>query len=191
MFTTTFLASILAFSAAATAAPVAERQTTLSPWQVTGVAIFTPSGRPGTYPWPTITANVTDPNALVLGTSPADGSEVSLPAGGLAINCQAKWLSGTEPTNHIWPCDAAGDGYWALEVLPGTSGFTSTNFDLKFTRVAETLYLGSSYKKTFAGQGHFSLDTNLGGQCGGSGVCFWGLKAGSNPVLVQQAEVAA
>jgi hypothetical protein len=46
---TTMLASILAFSAAATAAPLVERQTALSPWQVTGLAINTPSGRPGSW----------------------------------------------------------------------------------------------------------------------------------------------
>jgi len=43
------LASILAFSAAATAAPLVERQTALLPWQVTGLAINTPSGRPGSW----------------------------------------------------------------------------------------------------------------------------------------------
>jgi hypothetical protein len=46
---TTMLASILAFSAAATAAPLVERQAALSPWEVTGLAINTPSGRPGSW----------------------------------------------------------------------------------------------------------------------------------------------
>jgi hypothetical protein len=189
---TTMLASILAFSAAATAVPLVERQTTLAPWKVTGVAIGTPAGRPGSYPWATITANVTDPNAIVLGTSP-EGDEVSLPAGALAVNCQAKWFTAddtTEPTNHIWPCDPSGegDGYWTLEVVD-TPGWSTTNLDLKFTRVADTIYRGSEYKKTFTATGHFEIGKNLGGQCGSSGVCYWGLKAGSNPVSIQPTEV--
>jgi len=185
------IASILAFTATATAAPFTARDT-LQPWQVSGVAVFSPSGRPGQYPWPTITANVTDPNEILLGTA-EDGTPVTLPAGSVAANCEAKWLTGTEPTNHFWPCDASGegDGYWFMEVVAGANGFSSTNFDLKFTRVAQTLYRGSSYTKKFEGEGHFEIGQNLGGSCGGSGVCFWGLKPENSPFPVQQEEVAA
>ena len=188
MFTTAIVSSILAFSASALAAPLSERQTTLSPWQVTGVGVFTPSGRPESYPWSTITVNASDPNELNLGTGP-DGSPVTVPAGGQALNCQAKWLTGTSPTGHSWPCDPTGQGYWVLELLPGTSGFSTTNFDVKLTRVADRLYQGSQFKKTYQGQGHFEVGDNLAGTCGGSGVCSWGLKADHNPFPIQQAQI--
>ncbi|KAF2712741.1 cell death in tomato 1 [Pleomassaria siparia CBS 279.74] len=187
MYSTLF-ASFLVFSTAATAASIVQRQTNLSSWKVTGVAVFGPSGHPGSYPWPTITANVTDPNTIVLSTS-YNGSQVVAPAGNLAVNCQAKWFSGTKPTDHIWPCDPTTDGYWYLEIVD-TPGLSLSNFDLKFTRFVDVVDQGLEYKKTFVGTGHFDLKTNLDGQCDGSGACHWALKNGSSPVSIQQTEIA-
>jgi hypothetical protein len=112
---------------------------------------------------------VTDPNELVLGTTD-EGTVVTLPAGAKAVNCQAKWLVGSSPTGRIWPCENAGkgDGYWGLEIVD-TPGRSTTSFDLKIIRAADTLYLGSEYKKTFTATEHFQVGQNLGGQCGGSG----------------------
>jgi hypothetical protein len=191
-FTNTIATTILAFAASsAFAAPVVERQAALQPWQVNTVSSFNPSGRPGQYPWSSIRVELTDPNEIQLGTSP-DGQAVTLPAGNTALNCEAKYFtSGTPLTfGHRWPCDndGKGEGYWYFEVNQA-SGSSSGNFDLKITRVAEVLFQGSSYSKTFVGTGHFEVGQNLAGSCGGSGVCSWGLKPELKPFPVQQTEV--
>jgi hypothetical protein len=80
-FTTSAIAAILAFTSTAAATPLQARQSTLSDWQVTSVGIGTPSGRPGSYPWSTLTASITDPNQIDLGPAKDDGSPVTVPAG--------------------------------------------------------------------------------------------------------------
>jgi hypothetical protein len=85
-YTTSTLAAILAVTSCATATPLQARQDTLKDWQVTRAGSYTPSGRPGSYPWATITANITDPNQLTLGTS-SDGKPVTVPAGSQGIVC--------------------------------------------------------------------------------------------------------
>lgn len=73
-----------------------------------------------------------------------------------------------------------------MQVLAGSEGsFSSTNFNLKFTHVADVQYLGSQYTASFEGEGHFELGKQLAGVCGGSGVCSWSLKADQKPVLVK------
>ena len=84
-FTTSALAAILAFTTSATASPLEARQNTLQDWKVTGVVVGTPSGRPGSYPWATLTANITDPNEINLGPAKSDGSAVIVPAGSQGI----------------------------------------------------------------------------------------------------------
>lgn len=114
----TLSAFVLALATSVSSSHLTSRDD-LQPWQVTETGYFSPSGRPESYPWLTITINLTDPNELVLGTSPSDGSPVTVPAGNNATNCQAKWYTYTKPFHHIWPCDATDNGYWLLE-LPGT-----------------------------------------------------------------------
>jgi hypothetical protein len=80
-FTTSALVALLAYTSSTAASPVQARQTTLKDFEVSSVTVFTPSGRPGSYPWATITANVTDPNEIDLGTASSDGSPVTVPAG--------------------------------------------------------------------------------------------------------------
>ena len=136
----------------------------------------------------TIIANLVDPNELTLGTATDDGSAVTVAAGNPASNCTAKWLSGSNPFNRAWPCDASGDGYWYMEIEE-TSDFSVGNFEVKFTRVADVIYHGSEYKKSYEGSAHFKVGDNMGGACGGSGVCSWGLKAELSPYAIQQTEV--
>ncbi|KAF2740958.1 hypothetical protein EJ04DRAFT_111426 [Polyplosphaeria fusca] len=191
MFTKSALLSFLAVASIASAAPT-EKRADLQPWQITSAGSFSPSGRPGSYPWLTITSNITDPNEITLGKSESDGSDVTVPAGNVGGNCQAKWLMGTSPLDHAWPCDPSGDGWWIMEVVKGDNGdFSTTNFGLKFTRVAEVLYQGSRYSKKFEGTAQLKVGDNMSGTCGGSGVCSWGLKAESKPLLVEQKEVSA
>lgn len=179
---------LLALAASTFATPLSSRQDSLQPWLLSGISSFSPSGRPGSYPWITLTASLTDPNALVLGTG-EDGTPVTLEANNTASNCQAKWLSGTKPFGRQWPCDNSGNGYWIFEVIE-TANFTLYDFEVKFTRVAETIYHGSSFGKRYEGTAHFAVPDQLGGSCGGSGVCSWGLKQELSPYAVQQHEVA-
>ncbi|KAF1851723.1 cell death in tomato 1 [Cucurbitaria berberidis CBS 394.84] len=184
-FTTLSLATILALTSSASAAPQAS-QKQLQDWQVTAVGVFTPSGRPGSYPWATIRANVTDPNEINLGPAKSDGSNVIVPGGSQGINCEAKWFTkGESPLGRTWPCDAVSNGYWTLTVLAGSQGFSPTDFKLRFTHVADVLYQGAEYTGSFKAVGSFKVGDNLSGTCGGSGVCVWGLAAGKNPVLIK------
>lgn len=86
-FAASTIAAVLAFTSLAAATHVQARQDTLQDWQVTSVNSHTPSGRPGSYPWSSITANITDPNAINLGTSASDGTAVIIPAGSQGLAC--------------------------------------------------------------------------------------------------------
>jgi hypothetical protein len=80
-FTTSTLAAVLAFTSYVAATPVQARDDALKDWQVNTVTIGTPSGRPGSYPWSTLSASITDPNQINLGPAKDDGSAVTVPAG--------------------------------------------------------------------------------------------------------------
>jgi hypothetical protein len=86
-FTQTAFAAVLAIASSAAASPLAARQSALQNWQVTSVGVGTPSGRPGSYPWASITASVTDPNEIDLGTASSDGSNVIVPGGSQGLVC--------------------------------------------------------------------------------------------------------
>ncbi|KAJ4369166.1 hypothetical protein N0V83_006250 [Neocucurbitaria cava] len=160
-FTAPSLAVILAFASSTAAAPLEARNETLQDWQVTKVSVGTPSGRPGSYPWASIVANVTDPNELNLGPASSDGSDVIVSGGSSGTNCKAEWFSGENPLGRTWPCDAVEDGYWTMTVLEGTAGFSSTDFKLKFAHVPDVLYEGGRYTATYEATGSFKVGDNL------------------------------
>lgn len=90
------------FAVPAAASPVVARQDVLQDWQVSSVSVFTPSGRPGSYPWARIQANVTDPNEINLGTAPDDGHQVIIPGGSQGLVCfLISSLSGQSHVNAI------------------------------------------------------------------------------------------
>ncbi|KAH6870801.1 cell death in tomato 1 [Alternaria rosae] len=181
-FTQTAFAAILAITSSAAASPLAARQSALQDWQVTRVNIFTPSGRPGSYPWASITADVTDPNVIDLGPAQFDDTNVTAPAGSQGLNCKAQWYTkGENPLDRTWPCDGTSDGYWLMNVLEGSDGFGSRDFTLKFTHVADVKYQGAQYKATYEAEGYFTVGQNLAGSCGGSGVCSFSLKGEAKP----------
>jgi hypothetical protein len=207
-FTTSALVALLAYTSSTAASPVQARQTTLKDFEVSSVTVFTPSGRPGSYPWATITANVTDPNEINLGTAESDGSQVIVPAGSQGLvcfhsnpersqhanitqNCKATYFTkGESPVGRTWPCDSTSSGYWTMQVLPGSEGaYSSNNFNLKFRHVADVLYRGSQYTASFEAQGLFAIGDNLSGTCGGSGVCSWGLKDDKKPFPIKPSKV--
>ncbi|CAN9332683.1 unnamed protein product [Alternaria alternata] len=136
-FTQTAFAAVLAIASSAAASPLAARQSTLQDFQVTS-----------------ITASVTDPNEINLGTSQSDGSNVTVPAGSQGLNCKAQWYTkGESPLDRTWPCDATSKGYWVMNVLEGSSGFATGNFNLKFTHVADLVYRGEAVHGVVRGGG--------------------------------------
>ena len=73
-----------------------------------------------------------------------------------------------------------------MTVFAGPDGsFSSTNFVLKFAHVADKIYRGQQFKATYEADGYFKIGENLGGTCGGSGVCSWGLKSEEIPFKIQ------
>lgn len=75
-----------------------------------------------------------------------------------------------------------------MHVYEGTNGFLSSNFDLKFTRVAEKIYLDTQYKATFEAKGHFDSRGGLGGVCS-AGECNWGLLQSKKPFKIAPSKV--
>ncbi|KAL1792926.1 hypothetical protein ACET3X_009433 [Alternaria dauci] len=189
-FTQTAFAAVLAIASSAAASPLAARQIALQDFQVTSVSAGSPSGRPGSYPWAQITASVTNPNEINLGTASSDGSEVIVPAGSQGLNCKAQWYTkGESPLGRTWPCDATPNGYWIMNVLEGSNGFAVGDFSLKFTHVADVLYQGKQYTASFEAEGHFSVGENMSGSCGSSGVCGWALEADKKPFEIAVTQV--
>ena len=76
-----------------------------------------------------------------------------------------------------------------MRVEEGDGIFSSTDFKLNFTHVADVLYRGSQFKASLSALGHFAVGDNMQGTCGGSGVCTWGLKTESTPVKIQPARL--
>ncbi|EOA91154.1 uncharacterized protein SETTUDRAFT_25241 [Exserohilum turcica Et28A] len=120
-FPTCFVA-FLACTASTAASPLTPRQTSLEDWQVSSVSVFTPSGRPASYPWATIRANVTDPNEIHLGNSSSDGSPVVVPGGSqglLELRGQTKQSKrqcaekARRPTDNIYDTDVTHLDAWA------------------------------------------------------------------------------
>ena len=77
-----------------------------------------------------------------------------------------------------------------MKVVDSGHDFSVLNFDLVFSRVAERIYMGSSYTRKFEATQHFEARNQLTGACGASGVCSWGLKPELAPYAIQQMEVA-
>jgi hypothetical protein len=98
-FTTSALAAVLAFTASITATPISARADALKDWQVTSAGTGTPSGRPGSYPWSTLSANITDPNLIDLGPAKDDGTPVTVPAGSQGLVRFTSLLDFTPRTN--------------------------------------------------------------------------------------------
>ncbi|KAH9875035.1 hypothetical protein J1614_004523, partial [Plenodomus biglobosus] len=188
-FSNPYITTLLALTHLTHATPLQTRQSPLKDFLVSSVAVGTPSGRPGSYPWASITASITDPNTIDLGNATTDGSPITVPAGSQGLNCHAQYFTRPvePPLDHTYPCNPVSDGYWTMRVLPSSSssGFSSTDFRLKFTHVADIAYQGAQYTAAFEAEGGFRVGQELSGQCGGSGVCGWGLAAGKSPLALE------
>ncbi|KAI1454078.1 hypothetical protein F4805DRAFT_441112 [Annulohypoxylon moriforme] len=164
----------------------------LEPWQVTRLGTFSPSGRPGSDVFAHLWANITNPNSISAGPGVSFDSS--------SANCTVNWVFADEyPYGQVFDCDtteteqsSSSVSKWTIEVLKAnsTSASATENMDVKFTLSANLTVDGDEYFKVLVGTQHFQVGENLEGTCGGSGVCSWGLKGDSVPVLVQPTIVA-
>lgn len=77
-----------------------------------------------------------------------------------------------------------------MTVLPGSKGqYSSQDFNLKFTHVPDFINQGQQYTGKYEAEGSFKVGDNLGGTCGGSGVCSWGLQEEKKPFAIKAKKV--
>ncbi|RKU40165.1 hypothetical protein DL546_002593 [Coniochaeta pulveracea] len=167
----------------------------LSPWLITRLWTFTPSGRPGSSPWSTLNFTISDPNTIIAGTGPQQ--TFTYPAH--TANCSAQWSStlSVPAWNRTINCTQHSYefAYWSFEILyPETNGTVydypsaSEHFDLRI-RLTDTTNPGNQkyfWKQSFEGRVGLEVGGNMGGICGASGVCSWSLKDDKTPLEVRQ-----
>ncbi|KAK3316578.1 hypothetical protein B0H66DRAFT_604863 [Apodospora peruviana] len=166
----------------------------LQPWELSKLSTFSPSGYPGSLPYSSIYATISDPNTIPLGKTRF--GDASFPPS--AVNCSLRWVGFNaveEPWNIITPCTGSlNHGRWTMQMLKPTNNATAgykpsgtTNFALKFT-LEESMMMNNAtlISLVFEAEKRFAVPDNMSGVCGGSGVCSWGLKDGLGVVLVEQ-----
>ncbi|KAI3335161.1 hypothetical protein F4824DRAFT_489869 [Ustulina deusta] len=161
----------------------------LSPWQVTGLQTWQPSGRPGSSPDWYVHVNITnpDPTQSVADPDVAQGK----------VYCQVVWRYPDVPYNQISECDivdTTGSTTWAwtVELLEADDADPSptTNFGLRW-RAASTLSASADEDvQIWTGVGQFEVAMNMQGTCAASGFCSWALKPESTPVPVEVTSVS-
>lgn len=160
--------TLLTIAATASAAPFTN-PAGLQPWQLLALETFSPSGRPGNDPYSMLNVTIKDPN--IIAAQAPTGQAIIPPS---SASCSAQWLDNNPPWGQSIACNSdSGISNWSFTINQGTSG--TTNFTLDFNLVEIVTISGMQYEKTWIGGDHFEVGTNLGGSCGGSGVCSWGL----------------
>ncbi|CAG8981878.1 hypothetical protein HYALB_00014009 [Hymenoscyphus albidus] len=186
MLSSTIVALFAVTIAASPAINIKTPRDDLQPWQITTLYTHSPSGRPGNDLHLTLNATIVDLNTLPVAQTPT-GTAV-FPSS--TANCSAQWLSRDDiPLGVEIPCTPIRFGHWTMKLLPGdgeTGTGATTNFGLEFKLVDNVTVLGMVYTRTFTGEGKFKVGDNLSGNCGGSGVCNWGLT--TRPYLMTQTE---
>lgn len=187
MYINSFVALLAA--TAVSAAPTANVARDDGNWEITHLYTHTPSGRPGNSPYSTVNTSIQDTTGSSIG------------------NCYLQYIDQDAPWGVEQPCTTEGsNSTWAFTVNypPAGSGNVdaSTNFNLTFKvrplydsnvpdsmrRQAYHVQLTADGKK-YTGGDHFQVWQNMGGQCGGSGVCSWSLK--NTPYAVAYTEITA
>jgi hypothetical protein len=179
----------------------------LEPWQITRLSTFSPSLRPGSYPYSYLSLAISNPNTINLG--PTIFGDAILPP--TNTTCLVWWLDNVEdPRDAAWgvnTCSNSAGGLltnkWTVQMLhpPPPAGNSSSgsgssrvtmNFVLRFgLSEAVVLENGGIMELRFEGEAAFKVGRgeeggNMDGVCGGSGICSWGLKEGLAPVMVKQ-----
>ncbi|KAI0966649.1 hypothetical protein F4678DRAFT_466249 [Xylaria arbuscula] len=154
----------------------------LSPWQVTNLQTWQPSGRPGSSPDYYVHVNVTNPDV-------ADGE----------VYCQIVWQYPNVPYNQILDCevddtDDSTAWAWTIELLQSTDANPSptTNFDLRW-RAAQPVSnstVDEEGVQIWTGTGQFEVAENMQGLCAASGFCTWALRPESTPVSIEAESIS-
>ncbi|KAK3944381.1 hypothetical protein QBC46DRAFT_252359 [Diplogelasinospora grovesii] len=168
------------------AARASSNTTALKPWEISYIGTHSPSGYAGNPPYASVFVTISDPNTIFIASTRFGDAE--FPSS--TANCSVRWLTATDnPYGWINTCTDIYFGKWTVEVLKrnDTDWPSATeNFLLGFTLTEAVILNSGTISKTWAGTGAFAVGENLGGSCGGSGVCNWGLEDEKRPVLVNQ-----
>jgi len=177
------LTRLLPLAIAATIGP----NDTPVPWEISSLATFSPSGRPGSSPYSILNITITDPNTTAAG--PAHRGTAVFPP--TTAVCNATFVGEAPPWGRALNCSETSYGHWSFEMLePAENPSATTNFDVRFTHVSNVTVIGQVFTKVYVAREHFEVGKNMGGICGASGVCSFGLKEEERPVLVNQTLVS-
>ncbi|KAI1764920.1 hypothetical protein GGR53DRAFT_465898 [Hypoxylon sp. FL1150] len=161
----------------------------LTPWQVTKLSTFSPSGRPGSSPLASILANITNPSSIPAGAGPSFAAS--------SANYSVEWAFGdAQPYGTAYECTttpaaSASSSRWTVEILKTDADLyaPTERLDVRFT-LTLTSGLAEDGSMVLAAIQHFEVGDNMRGTCGGSGVCSWSLDEELTPLLIQPAIVA-
>ncbi|KAI1284711.1 hypothetical protein F5Y07DRAFT_393679 [Xylaria sp. FL0933] len=122
-----------------------------SPWQVTDLKSWSPSGRPGTNPDWYIHVNITSTD------SPSS-----------MVYCQIVWDYPDVPYNQTLDCevlDASDSTAWTVELLEATDDdpYPTTNFDLRWRAATPLIYSTDEDFQILTGVGQFEVGKNMQG----------------------------
>jgi hypothetical protein len=154
---------------------------------------------PANHPYSRLRFSIRDPNTVKLGTTHFGDAAFSP----TSANCTVWWLGHKENPqdggweNTCYETDPVLQGKWTFQVLKNATGGGSAIGDFRLrVRLEEAVVLatGGVANVRFEGEAAFKVGVrgeenpgaNMGGSCGGSGVCNWGLRAEYAPVVVQQ-----
>jgi len=172
----------------------------LLPWEVTYLKTWSPSGRPGTYPFSHIELTIRDPNNLTLGWFYGDRR---IGWGPSSANCSLKWLRDIIPSEGYnesigyldkpFACHPT-NGVWEVSYLP-TTKYPLSQFNLKFAAwFVVVLKTGGLELFRWEGEGRFASGfrgiykegDNMGGGGSSSGGSSYTLRPEYTPVKIQQ-----
>ncbi|KAI1429627.1 hypothetical protein F5Y12DRAFT_414534 [Xylaria sp. FL1777] len=156
----------------------------LSPWLVTGLQTWQPSGRPGNSPDWYVHVNLTNPNP---DQSVLDANDTQS-----SVYCEVVWQYPNVPYNQIVNCEVAETAdsvlwAWTAELLEATDPdpYPTTNFDLRWRASPIVLNQKDEYLQIWTGTAQFEVAKNMQGTCAASGFCLWVLKPEDTPVSVE------
>jgi hypothetical protein len=176
MFFTTLI-----FTGLASASPLLSRQVTTeySPWQITEVSGFQPSGRPGNDPHSSLSITIHEPNTIRLQQAPS-GYAAFLP---YSTTCSWSWEGVANfPYGIETLCSPVDSTYgnFTMTLSKGSGVYSPQgDFVVSIKETKEMTVFQEHYIRVFEGKEAFKVGDNLLQHCGSSGVCSWALKNGT------------
>lgn len=171
----------------------------LVPWQVRSLGTYSPSGRPGSTPFSSLSFTILDNNTV--DTGPVLSKQPS------EIKCRMEWSSRAQSDDEPPPpkdwfygvvndnCTAVDNGRWTFRLLKagefecaGKRPSATTCFNLEVTQAVRATAGRDEgdYEAVLVGRAHFETGVNMVGMCAGSGFCNWALADDAKPFYVAQ-----